>query len=81
MKVRHFTRYDDTQNKIDLHKHKSASYEDEKNGFFTTFTEQPIKLKDSKCTYFYFVTECQCRLFLTIKKKRCITPLFYPKQF
>lgn len=69
MKVRHFTRYDDTQNKIDLHKHKSASYEDEKNGFFfTTFTEQPIKLKDSKCTYFYFVTECQCRLFLTIKK-------------
>lgn len=33
MKVRHLTRYDDTQNKIDLHKHKSASYEDEKNGF------------------------------------------------
>lgn len=80
MKVRHLTRYDDTQNKIDLHKHKSASYEDEKNGFFTTFTEQPIKLKDSKCTYFYFVTECQCRLFF-YNKKRCITPLFYPKQF
>lgn len=64
MKVRHLTRYDDTQNKIDLHKHKSASYEDEKNGFFTTFTEQPIKLKDSKCTFFILSQNVNVDFFL-----------------